>query len=74
MSIINLIAAFGGGAFAASIGALPAFIMTGVFAVVGAVAAVIGAVVAAAACQQRARHGQGEDKGQYSLFHRFSSS
>ena len=28
MSIINLIAAFGGGAFAASIGALPAFIMT----------------------------------------------
>lgn len=43
MSIINLIAAFGGGAFAASIGALPAFIMTGVFAVVGAVAGMCGA-------------------------------
>ena len=43
MSIINLIAAFGGGAFAASIGALPAFIMTGVFAVVGAAASMCGA-------------------------------
>ncbi len=43
MSIINLIAAFGGGAFAASIGALPSFIMTGVFAVVGAVASMCGA-------------------------------
>lgn len=43
MSIINLIAAFGGGAFAASIGALPAFIMTGVFAVVGAAVSMAGA-------------------------------
>lgn len=43
MSIINLIAAFGGGAFAAAIGGLPAFIMTGVFAVVGAVAGMCGA-------------------------------
>ena len=42
MSIFNLIAAFGGGAFAASIGALPAFIMTGVFAVVGAAASMAG--------------------------------
>ena len=32
MSILGLIAAFGGGVFAAAIGALPAFIMTGVFA------------------------------------------
>ena len=43
MSIFGLIAAFGGGVFAASIGALPAFIMTGVFAVVGAVAGMCGA-------------------------------
>lgn len=43
MSILNLIAAFGGGVFAASIGAMPAFIMTGVFAVVGAVAGMCGA-------------------------------
>ena len=43
MSIFNLIAAFGGGAFAASIGALPAFIMTGVFAVVGAAVSMAGA-------------------------------
>lgn len=43
MSIIGLIAAFGGGVFAAAIGALPAFIMTGVFAVVGAVAGMCGA-------------------------------
>lgn len=42
MSIINLIAAFGGGAFAASIGAMPAFIMTGVFAVVGAAVSMAG--------------------------------
>jgi hypothetical protein len=33
MSILTILAAFGGGAFAASIGALPAFIMTGVFSV-----------------------------------------
>ena len=31
MSILGLIAAFGGGVFAAAIGAVPAFIMTGVF-------------------------------------------
>ena len=43
MSILGLIAAFGGGVFAAAIGALPAFIMTGVFAVVGAVAGMCGA-------------------------------
>ena len=43
MNILGLIAAFGGGVFAASIGALPAFIMTGVFAVVGAVAGMCGA-------------------------------
>lgn len=43
MSILNLIAAFGGGAFAAAIGGLPAFILTGVFAVVGAVAGMCGA-------------------------------
>lgn len=43
MSILGLIAAFGGGVFAASIGALPAFIMTGVFSVVGAVAGMCGA-------------------------------
>lgn len=43
MSILGLIAAFGGGVFAASIGALPAFILTGVFAIVGAVAGMCGA-------------------------------
>jgi hypothetical protein len=43
MSIFALVAAFGGGVFAAAIGALPAFIMTGVFSVVGAVAAMCGA-------------------------------
>lgn len=43
MSILGLIAAFGGGVFAAAIGAVPAFIMTGVFSVVGAVAAMCGA-------------------------------
>ena len=31
MSILGLIAAFGGGVFAAAIGAVPAFIMTGIF-------------------------------------------
>jgi len=40
---LALIAAFGGGAFAASIGALAAFIMTGVFSVAGAVAFMCGA-------------------------------
>ena len=43
MSILGLIAAFGGGVFAAAIGAVPAFIMTGIFSVVGAVAAMCGA-------------------------------
>ena len=42
-NIFGLIAAFGGGVFAASIGALPAFIMTGLFSVVGAVAVMCGA-------------------------------
>jgi hypothetical protein len=36
MSIFGILAAFGGGLFAAAIGGLPAFIMTGVFAVLGA--------------------------------------
>ena len=35
MDILALIAAFGGGAFAAGLGALPAFIMTGFVALVG---------------------------------------
>jgi hypothetical protein len=43
MSIINLLAAFGGGIFAAAIGGVPAFIFTGVFAIVGAVAGMCGA-------------------------------
>lgn len=43
MSILGLIAAFGGGVFAAAIGGVPAFIMTGVFSIVGAVAAMCGA-------------------------------
>ena len=48
MSIYSIIAAFGGGLFAASIGALPAFIMTGVFAVVGAALGLAGAGAASA--------------------------
>ena len=43
MSILGLIAAFGGGVFAAAIGAVPAFIMTGVFSIVGAVTGMCGA-------------------------------
>jgi len=43
ISILCLIAAFGGGVFAAAIGAVPAFIMTGLFSVVGAVAGMCGA-------------------------------
>lgn len=35
MSILSVLAAFGGGAFGAAIGGLPAFIMTGIIAVVG---------------------------------------
>lgn len=46
MSIYSIIAAFGGGLFAASIGALPAFIMTGVFAVIGAALGMAGATAA----------------------------
>lgn len=37
MDIISIIAAFGGGVIGAYLGAVPAFIMTGVFALVGAV-------------------------------------
>lgn len=43
IEILSLLAAFGGGVFAAAIGGLPAFIMTGVFSVVGAVAGMCGA-------------------------------
>ena len=41
-TIISLIAAFGGGVFGASIGALPAFIMTGVVATVGGILSCAG--------------------------------
>lgn len=47
INIFGLLAAFGGGVFAASIGALPAFIMTGVFSIVGAIAGMCGAADAA---------------------------
>ncbi len=47
MSILGLIAAFGGGIFAAAIGAMPAFMFTGVFAIVGAAASMAGAADAA---------------------------
>ena len=43
MSILGLIAAFGGGVFAAAIGSVPAFVMTGVFSIVDAVAGMCGA-------------------------------
>lgn len=43
ISILCLLAAFGGGLFAAAIGPLPAFIMTGVFSVAGSVAGMCGA-------------------------------
>lgn len=43
INILCLLAAFGGGVFAASIGPLPAFIMTGVFSVAGSVAGMCGA-------------------------------
>ena len=42
MDLFALLAGFGGGVFAASIGALPAFILTGLFAVCGAVANLAG--------------------------------
>lgn len=38
MTILTIIAAFGGGVFGASIGALPAFILTGVVAIIGGIA------------------------------------
>lgn len=43
MDILALVAAFGGGIVGAYMGALPAFIMTGVFAIVGAIATAAGA-------------------------------
>ncbi len=42
MDIFGLIAAFGGGIFGAALGAVPAFIMTGVIATIGAIAAMAG--------------------------------
>ena len=42
MSILSLIAAFGGGTFGAALGALPAFIMTGFVALAGAGIALAG--------------------------------
>lgn len=42
MNIYCLLAAFGGGTFAAAIGGLPAFILTGVFSLLGAVAGMAG--------------------------------
>lgn len=41
-TLIGLISAFGGGVFGASIGALPAFIMTGVVAVIGGILSCAG--------------------------------
>lgn len=43
MDILALVAAFGGGIIGAYMGALPAFIMTGVFAIIGAIATAAGA-------------------------------
>ena len=43
MNILALIAAFGGGAFAAAIGGVPAFIFTGFLSIIGAIAAMCGA-------------------------------
>ena len=43
MDLFGLVAAFGGGAFAASIGALYSFIMTGIIAIAGAIASMAGA-------------------------------
>lgn len=42
MNILSLIAAFGGGAFGAALGALPSFIITGVLAIVGTGIAMAG--------------------------------
>lgn len=41
-AFISLIAAFGGGVFGASIGALPAFIMTGIVAAAGGILSCAG--------------------------------
>lgn len=43
INILCLIAAFGGGVFAASIGGLGSFVLTGVFAIAGSVASMCGA-------------------------------
>lgn len=43
MNILALITAFGGGAFAAAIGGVPAFIFTGILSIIGAVAGMVGA-------------------------------
>ncbi len=43
MDILALIGAFGGGLFGACIGAIPAFIMAGVFAIIGGIATASGA-------------------------------
>ena len=45
IDIFALVAAFGGGVFGASVGALPAFILTGVVAIIGGIASVFGTVV-----------------------------
>ena len=42
MSIFELVAAFGGGMFGAAVGALPAFIITGVLAIVCGVVSMAG--------------------------------
>lgn len=43
INILYLIAAFGGGVFAASVGGLASFVLTGVFAIAGSVASMCGA-------------------------------
>ena len=43
ISILYVIAAFGGGVFAAAIGGVPAFILTGVFSILGSAAGMCGA-------------------------------
>lgn len=43
ISILYILAAFGGGAFAAAIGGVPAFILTGVFSIAGSIAGMCGA-------------------------------
>ena len=46
VSILYVIAAFGGGMFAAAIGGVPAFILTGVFSILGSAAGMCGAAEA----------------------------